>query len=254
VTGNSGRANALVAGINGFNLLAAATAPMFIFPRLGFSGTAAWIGLVWVPVAFSGLFFAVPLARRFAILRDNARRAARNLRKVLLGRVFEASLVGDGAQPIRASEATERVSAVLPPAIVKRSSVDGELVRFTAEFDGEVAPGDTGEVEYRFPGIRTQFLAAERTRKELALERQEVGEIVYSSEDDDIEASERDLAAFDRALADGTPAPGGDDARPALESGELHRYLQAPNRIDYLDDFEVVAFEEELLRRGRLSS
>ena len=67
----------------------------------------------------------------------------------------------------------------------------------------------------------------------MALDEQEVGDIVYASDQTDEEAHERDLAAFDRALSGGP---------------ELDRYLLAPDRVDYLDDFELVAFDEEMKR------
>ena len=55
VTGNEMKNNLFIGGINGFNLVAAMTAPMFIFPQLGLGGPLAWIGLVWIPVVFSTL-------------------------------------------------------------------------------------------------------------------------------------------------------------------------------------------------------
>ena len=35
-----------------------------------------------------------------------------------------------------------------------------------------------------------------------------------------------------------------------IQAGELKGYVPAPNRVDYEEDFEVVAFEEELRGRG----
>ncbi|NIR78080.1 MAG: hypothetical protein GWO00_06765, partial [Gemmatimonadetes bacterium] len=49
LTGNTAGANAVVAGMNAFTLVASATAPWFIFPRLGLGGTAAFVALVLVP-------------------------------------------------------------------------------------------------------------------------------------------------------------------------------------------------------------
>jgi hypothetical protein len=77
LTGNTTGANAAVAGMNAFTLISAATAPAFIFPRLGLGGTAAFVGLVWVPVVFSVLFFAVPLVRGLAVKLENRRRHPR---------------------------------------------------------------------------------------------------------------------------------------------------------------------------------
>ncbi|MCK5650483.1 MAG: hypothetical protein KAJ42_03855, partial [Gemmatimonadetes bacterium] len=42
VTGNEKTPNALIGGMNGFNLVAAISAPWFIFPQLGLGGPLAW--------------------------------------------------------------------------------------------------------------------------------------------------------------------------------------------------------------------
>jgi uncharacterized RDD family membrane protein YckC len=109
VTGNSAGSNAAIVGINAFNIVAAATAPWFIFPRLGIGGTAAEVGLIWIPVIFSVSFFAVPLLRLPSVWRENGRRALRNVRKAVLGLVSKASLAGEEAAPVGLDEAKARV-------------------------------------------------------------------------------------------------------------------------------------------------
>ncbi len=259
VTGNEAKTNAIVAGINTFNLVAAVTAPWFIFPRLGLAGDLAWVGLVWVPIAYSALFFAVPALRYLSVRKRNRLRRERNLRKVILGYVFRASLVGDGAQWVSVAKTREHVMATLPkarggnagsrpalervagggallsPETVGKGFLEAELQSLLAEFDGEVEEDSEGTVKYRFASILTQFRGAETVRRRLSLEDQEVGDIVYASDQTEEEAHERDLVAFDRNI------------KP---QEDLTRYLGAPDRIGYLDEFELVAFDEEL-RRGR---
>ena len=46
----------LSGSLNGFNLLAALSAPALIFPPLGLGGLGAEVGLIWVPAIFSTLF------------------------------------------------------------------------------------------------------------------------------------------------------------------------------------------------------
>ncbi|HZD04050.1 MAG TPA: hypothetical protein VE173_04005, partial [Longimicrobiales bacterium] len=264
VTGNERDANLIIGGLNTFNLVAAATAPLFIFPRLGFSGTAAWIGLVWVPLVFSTMFFAVPAARMWAVARDNARRAVRNVRKVVMGFVYRASLVGDGAQPVRAPDLATRVAATIREGRTAPDRVEEALHELAAEFDAEVDTDAAGTLEFRFPEIRRQFAAAVRARRELALERQQVGDIVYSSADTAAEADERDRKAFDRKLRTGEPAPdvtaeeetvarpspeaAGEEAIPAPSEVDLAGYIEAPDRVAYVEDWELVAFEEQMKR------
>ncbi|MBT8397614.1 MAG: hypothetical protein HKO65_19145 [Gemmatimonadetes bacterium] len=250
VTGNDAKANGIVAGINTFNLVAASTAPWFIFPRLGLAGDLVWIGLVWVPLAYSTMFFAVPALRTLAVQRRNRLRRDRNLRKVILGEVFRASLAQGGTQWVSVSGASAHVRKSLtsgksrgPDAQVGRKRnrepveryverttpdalVGAQLQVLLAEFDGKVEEDTDGSVRYGFPTIVAQLQGAEAIRKGLSLEEQKVGDIVYASDQTEHEGHERDLAAFDRELAGGT---------------DLTHLLPDPGRIAYLDDFELVA-------------
>jgi hypothetical protein len=106
--------------------------------------------------------------------------------------------------------------------------VEAELQALLAEFNGEVEEDTEGVVRYRFPSIFSQFKGAEKIRRQLKLEDQVIGDIVYASDQTDEEAHERDLAAFDRELE------GGED---------LTRFLLAPERIGYLDDLDLIAFD-----------
>ena len=100
-----------------------------------------------------------------------------------------------------------------------------------------MSSGDQGEgsLRFSFPAIRNQFLASEAVRQRLKLEDQKLGGVVYSSADSSAEASERDGAAFDRELA---------------ADVDLTAYLPSPERAGFEDEYEIVAFEEELQRRG----
>jgi hypothetical protein len=250
VTGNDAKANAIVAGINGFNMLAASTAPWFIFPRLGLAGDLAWIGLVWVPLAYSSLFFAVPALRSFTVQRRNRLRRERNVRKVTLGLVFKASLAGTGNRWVNLAGTRQHFRAALPKAAggstgrhltLERTGESGAFLSsetlsdraleaglqdLLAEFGGEVEEDPEGTVKYRFPNILTQVQGAEDIRRRLSLEDQKVGDIVYASDQTAEEAHERDLAAFDRELEG---------------KKDLTHLVQAPERVGYLDEFELVA-------------
>jgi hypothetical protein len=234
VTGNAKGTDVAIAAVNAFNLAAAATAPLFIFPRLGFGGPVAWVGLVWVPVVFSSMFFGIPLLRSLAVRRENAKRSQRNLRKALLPSVFRASLVGDGAQPVTVGDATPEIAKAVGK--VDPRTVDAELVRLSAEWETRISVRDDGQAEYRFDGLRSEFTAADEVRKELALDDQKVGEIVYSSGDTTAEADRRDAREFERSL-----------------TGGLEQYLSPTSRPAYMDDFELVATDEEILARKKSS-
>jgi len=226
LTGNSSGANAAVVGINAFNLAAAASAPWFIFPRLGLGGPLAWIGLVLVPVIFSALFFAVPGLRMLSVRRENRRREARNLRKVVLGLVYRRSLE---EAPVSAPEAHEHAASRLSDQRVERSEVQAVLEELAAEFDADPIADDDGTLHYRFPAIRRSFAASEALRRRLALEERKPGAVVFHTGDDAVEAWERELAT------------GGD---------ELLEYLPSTDQVGYEAEYELVAFDEELKQRG----
>jgi hypothetical protein len=197
VTGNTSGTDVLVAGLNGFNLIAAASAPLTFMPRLGLSGALVTTGLVWVPLTFSALFFAVHLLRRAAVTRENAARRNRNLRKVLVGRVFAASLE---QKPLLVSETARAMRNALDDKSIGDHVVADALGLLATEYEAEVHPGASGEVEFRLPRVRRELQAAEELRARLALEQQTVGEVVFDTEDSPAAESRRDLAAFDAEL------------------------------------------------------
>ena len=235
LTGNTAGANAAVIGMNSFTLIAAATAPWFIFPRLGLGGTAAFIGLVLVPVIFSVLFFTGPLVRMAGVAFENRRRARRNVRRVLLGLVYRRSL--GGGDPLTVEEAHAFVQSRLTDEPPERATVRGELEAIARELDADVSADSDGRITYSFPGIREQYAAGEAVRQRLQLDRTSLGEIVFSTADSSEEADERDQALFDRELGGASPS--------------LDRYLPMVDRVGFEEDYELVAFEEELRGRGR---
>lgn len=231
LTGNTSGANAVVVGMNAFTLAASATAPWFIFPRLGLGGTAAWVGLVLVPVIFSLLFFAGPLVRMAGVGLENRRRARRNVRRVLLGYVYRRALDGND---VGVAEAHAFVDGKLADQIVRREAVERELEELATELDADVTVLDEGQLRYRFDEIPRQMSASEVARRRLRLDERTVDDIVFSTADTPEEATARDLELFDREL------------QPT--DYDLDRYLPSLDRVGYEHDFELVEFEEKLER------
>lgn len=256
LTGNSAGTNAIIIGMNGLNLAAAATAPFFIFPRLGIGGPLAEIGLVWVPVAFSSVFFAVPGLRWLGVTRENTKRAARNVRKAVLGLVSKFTLSGSEAQPLPVEEAEAKVKAVATSKVpADAASVVPTLDRLVAEFDGEVEADTQGRPRFRFPLFRRQMEQAHRERGALALEGRTVGEIVYASDDDEETAGRREIEAFDRQLEASRREPvleGVETGRPALPpADDLSAYLNDPDRLAVRDEREMAVLEQQMKDRAR---
>ncbi len=268
LTGNSAGSNAAIIGINAFNLLAAITAPWFIFPRLGISGTLAEIGLIWIPVIFSAVFFAVPALRIPGVIKENLKRATRNVRKTLLSLVSKASLRGRNAGAVGLDEAEALVEGTLKDRQHRRVDVSDEMDRLVAEFDGEVEVDAKGTPRFSFPGFRTAIAAAHRLRAAVGLDQQIVGRVVYASDDDDATANQRDLESFDEALASATAddlLPTGSEAAGSVASEDdgtqdgplalppadaLQDYLNDPDRLAYRDELELAALEEEMRREA----
>ena len=244
LTGNEKKHDAVIIGMNGFTLVAAATAPAFIIPQVAtyypslawLGGAAAFWGLVIIPVVFSVLFFSIPLLRVLGVRRENRAREARNVRRQVLGLVYREALAGRGSVTVEA--ATAHVQARMKDRMVDPSEVEAALHQLAAEFDADVSAGEAGEgsLRFSFPAIRKQFVASETVRQRLKLEDGKIGEVVYSSADSTEETSERDQAIFDRELA---------------ADVDLTAYLPSPDRAGFEDEFEIVAFEEELKRRAK---
>src|SRR5690606_13373155 len=103
------------------------------------------------------------------------------------------------------------------------------------ELDADVTTDDRGEQLFAFPALRRAFVAADAVRRKLELDRKALGEIVYATSDTPEQAEARDARLFERALESG-------------QQIDVDRYLPSPDRIGFEEDFEVVAFEEELRR------
>lgn len=249
VTGNSGKANFIIGGMNAFNLVAGSvilssigmtTAPELMPPV----DPLIQVGLGVVPVVFSGMFFGIPLLRSFGVRGQNANRLRRNVRRLLVGLVYGKSIgtvgwvsIDEAIRSVQKKLGEKWGSQVSPRLVI------GELEKLAAEFDADVETDDAGH-RFRFPKVRLTFVEAELMRRSLKLQDQKIGQIVYSSGDTSKEANERELAAFNRELAE--------------TEIELSGYLPSPGAVGYEEDFEVVLDEPVTVaarttsrRRGR---
>ena len=235
LTGNTATANAIVAGMNSFTLAAAASAPWFIFPRLGIGGPEAFVALVLVPVVYSFLFFAGPLMRMTGVVLENRRRRLRNVRRLLVGLIYGRAL--DGDKPVRESEVFSFLKSRLPLRSVSEAEATSVLRSITAEVDANVSTDDKGALQYTFGEIRAQFAASEALRSKLRLERKSIGDIVFSTADTAETEGQRDLALFDQALLEFDVS--------------LDRDLPSLDRVSFEDDFSLVEFDEQLKNRDK---
>ena len=234
LTGNSVGANVAVASMNLFTLIAAASSPWFIFPRLGIEGLAAFIGLVAVPVVFSVLFFGVPTLRMLRVKLENRRRAARNVRRVLLGFVYRKTLEGDNATGL--DESYQHVSSQLKDQAIQQVDVETALHKIAAELNADVSTDESGALQFSFPTLRNEFLASDTIRRKLRLDEQDVDKIVFSTSESSEEQGQRDLRLFDEKLK---------------ERGiDFRQQVPSVDQVSFEHEYELVAFDEELKQRG----
>lgn len=194
LTGNTKGTNAAIVGINLFNLVGAVAAGTVLMPTLGLGGPVAWTALVWLPLAFSGVFFGIPAFRRWRLRRENERRLAANVRRILLGRIAEASL--DGREVSR-GELEAALAQALPTDPPDPAMFEKVLRRLIADFDADVRIDAEGTEHFAFPAVRRAVEAGAGERATARLEEARVGTIVYSSADDPTEAARRELETFD---------------------------------------------------------
>jgi len=171
LTGNEPGTNALIGIFNGFNLLA----PFWVVPAFEAKlhvSLASWqFLLVDFPLAFSAVFFAVPLGRWVKARLEARARDRRNDRRRLLGRIFATFDLGLGASPRDELAPTPALAALL----------DRELV----SLGGDVAddPDARGRVRYTFPRIAQETAALARVRAAAPTAERDAGAIVFSSAD-----------------------------------------------------------------------
>ena len=167
LTGNPPGTNALIGVFNGFNLLA----PFWIVPAFEARthvSLANWQFLtVAFPLAFSAVFFAVPLARWIKGRIAARARGARNDRRRLLGRIFAAT--------------GPRLREDLAPTPALGALLDRELVSLGGDVAAE--PDAQGRVRYTFPRIEQETAALARLRAAAPAAERDAGAVVFSSAD-----------------------------------------------------------------------
>ena len=231
LTGNRKATDVIIGSLNGFNLIAAASAPFWLLPQVSvaMSGFVTDFFLFQMPLAFSALFFAVPAVRSIGLARENGLRWARNVRRAVIGHVYRASLDRD-PRPVTVQGALREAQKFLKERRANQSEVEAALHQLASEFDADVEADADGVLAFQFPAVRTSFIAAAEGRTRLRLEERSVGQVVYDSGDTPQEETARDQLLFDR---------------------ELRGALTQPRRVRHLDDYEIAEFDRMLAAARR---
>lgn len=191
LTGNTGGTNTLITIFNGFNLFSGLTiGPMFL-QRTGVD-TALAHGLVtYFPLAFSSLFFAIPIARWLQQRWQAKRLAWADTRAGLLRAIFAAE--GAPREPVKLLAAARpttselaRTNSAAPSAGAggKKPLAGKVLDGLLVDLEGDVAADDAGEMRYAFPRLGEELVAGRAARREALASERTPGEVVFSSKDD----------------------------------------------------------------------
>jgi hypothetical protein len=197
LTGNGVGKNMLIGGMAAFTLVMSVVAPLVASSMqisLGLGGAAFLSG---IPLAMSLLFFVGPLWRVFGHFSENGRRYDRNLRRAVLLTLFEH--LSQRSSPLGRRQALESAQRHLLEleellgederqmkklAKVSDSALGKVLDTVAAELEADVEADDSGELVYAFPRLREELQVADRARRG-ARASVGLGDIVYSSEEDD---------------------------------------------------------------------
>jgi hypothetical protein len=190
LTGNTAGTNGLIIFFNAFNLIAALSAPYFIFPPLGLSGLAAEVGLVYFPAVFSAIFFAVPLLRALDNAKERRRAAGRNLRRAAMDTLYAAAEKRPGLltpEPAE-REIARRYESRAPGGDrlaedLGQDAPKAELDRLLHDFEGEPGNDSSGRVVYTFDRLSRELAEGAASRKGAAADESRLGAIVYRSDE-----------------------------------------------------------------------
>ena len=191
LTGNSAAHNLLIGFMNGFNLLFAVLVlsgslvrllPMdqsSAFATAAYGVVSSQVGMVvlgWLPLMFSMLFFAIPLARLIRLQALRQQRHFENIRK----RLFKAIFTRQG-QPQTLRDVVTAVNANAPEETLAPPVVEDMMQTLALDLEGDMAVTDAAEVQFAFPRIRRELQEVERLRRHRQVD-QTLGKIIAESD------------------------------------------------------------------------
>ena len=223
LTANTAGGNAFVIGFNSFNLIMSSIiaiggvdllyspsnpndpyqAMLYAQKQAELAPTFFWLG--FFPMIFSLLLFAVPLCRLPGNIKENRARKERNIRKASLLALSNASKSSKGTA-LQLTNMANTANNCLANAGLKPAS-DDEIKAVMNDLCDELG-GDidtTNNRGYVFEDMDIRLKDAQQERNSRNLAHQDLGRVVYSSNQDEQnvldEQNERaDMDAFDREL------------------------------------------------------
>lgn len=193
------RRDAVALGLSVVGIGASLAAPWLMLgasmPALSATAVVAGAGLL---VCSRNVLGAIQRHRRFRS------RHTPTVRRYLLGLVIQTALAGKGV--VSLDRAVRYIAARMREKPVRRDVVERALRELASEFDAPITEID-GELFFGFRNVKRQFLASLLVRRREHLSRTVNGATVFDTADSPVMAAARDLAAFDRALHEGTVVP-----------------------------------------------
>lgn len=171
--------NTWVTVLNAFNLIMGAG---ILLSAVSLTSAVA-IGLGWIPLAFSSMFFAIPGARALRRRSKKKRAARENERRQLIEAVY-ISTEGGQVRPVDAK-------------IFDTSKAGDDIIR---DFEADVEVSEDGDIYYEFPRVAEQRRAGEGAREQATVELV-FGQTIFSSDEEEMSLEEAEMEEFDRRLA-----------------------------------------------------
>ena len=256
LTANEGAGNALVIGLNSFNLIMALLlwqglpayqaalqqramygarlddSQRLILAMQGDNSTLFWLAIF--PFIFSMLIFAGPLVRLPGNRKENRERRERSLHKALLGAIFDNNV--DATVRISRDSAFSFLNMTLNKQGLEPASQEEFQKTLNVICDELGGERDTSATEptYVFRDMADRLKQAGIHRKKRALDQQSLGRVIFSSdnnEQDEIDQNnmQDELDDFDRALQGDMPT-GGYSSDTRQNAGQNSNYINYSSR------------------------
>lgn len=184
VTGNTGGRNFLIIFMNLFNLTFAALILITYYENpsvfrgfpLSENVIAAFLG--WIPVLFSFLFFAVPLARLPRIYKLRRMRRQTNIRKRIMRYLFQKDDYAASLEEILQN--VNKPSGAGSEKPLTREQVEDALRKMMADYEGAITLQEDGKTLYTFERIRNERHIS-REIKYSRGKQDSLGKVLYDS-------------------------------------------------------------------------
>ncbi len=187
LTGNTAGRNAGVMFMNLFNLVFAVFILSSSYQDIDvirdFDGRMIQVVLGWIPLTFSILFFAVPVARWFRIRRLRKQRSATNIRKRIMRYIFQRSdrsaTIEEVLRAVNAAEHNPKIE-LSPKSVLTQPAVELTLNGMMRDYQGEVILNNDGKPNYTFQRIHNEVTTAGAIRSG-KIQGKDLGNVIYDS-------------------------------------------------------------------------